>query len=377
MGTNAKPKERVYNFNPGPAALPLPVLERVRDELLSFEGTGLSILETSHRSPEYKRVHEGAMAALRRLLRVPDGYEVLFLGGGATLQFAMVALNLLEPGRPGDYLLTGRWSQKALQEAQKALGLLGEGHRVRAIWSSEATDYDRVPRPDEVRVSPDASYLHYTSNNTIAGTQFHYVPEVPEGVLLVCDASSDIASRPLDLGRFDLIYAGAQKNLGPAGVTVVIASPRALERSRRRARPSLLSYAAVAEKASLLNTPPVFAVYVVKLVAEHYLAEGGLEALAERNEQKARLLYDAIDGSGGFYRGCARPESRSRMNVTFRLPSEGLEARFVEEAEREGLVGLKGHRSVGGIRASLYNAVPLEAVEALVAFMREFQRRHG
>ena len=367
----------VWNFNPGPAALPKPVLERIREELLNFGGTGISILETSHRSPEYRRVHEGAIEGLRKLLEIPEDYEVLFLGGGATLQFALVALNLLEPGHPGEYLLTGRWSAKAFQEAQKALQLLGPQHAVRAIWSSEPSNYDRVPRPEEIAVSPEASYLHYTSNNTIAGTQFHHIPEVPEGVLLVCDASSDIASRPLALGRFGLIYAGAQKNLGPAGVTVVIAGPEALERSEARGLPSLLSYAAVGAKRSLLNTPPVFAVYVLKLVVEHYLQEGGLPALAERNEQKAQMLYETIDASQGFYRGCAQPESRSLMNVTFRLPTEALEQQFLEEARGAGLLGLKGHRSVGGLRASLYNAVPLEAVRALVDFMKEFQRQHG
>jgi len=361
--------ERVYNFNPGPAALPLPVLERARDELLNFQHTGMSILETSHRSPEYRRVHEGAIEALRRLLGIPDDYAVLLMGGGATLQFALVAMNLVESGRHAEYLITGRWSEKALREAQ----LVGDA---RAIWSSREANYDRVPRPDEFAVSPDAAYLHYTSNNTVAGTQFHYVPETG-GVPLVCDMSSDIASRPLDVSRFGIIYAGAQKNLGPAGVTVVIIHPRLLERSRARNLPSLLSYAKIAEKNSLLNTPPVFAVYILGLVIRHYLEQGGLKALAELNEQKARMLYETIDRSEGFYRGCARPESRSLMNVTFRLPTEELEAQFIEEAKRERLVGLKGHRSVGGLRASLYNAVSLEAVQALIDFMKEFQRRHG
>ena len=362
--------ERVYNFNPGPAALPLPVLERVRDELLNFQGTGMSILETSHRSPEYRQVHEGAIEALRQLLAIPDDYAVLLMGGGATLQFALVAFNLLEPGQHAEYLITGRWSEKALKEAQ----LVGDA---RAIWSSQGTNYDRVPRPDEFFISDDAAYLHYTSNNTIAGTQFHYIPETPEGVPLVCDMSSDVASRPIDVSRFGIIYAGAQKNLGPAGVTVVIIHPELLERSRAKDLPSLLSYAKIAEKNSLLNTPPVFAVYVLGLVVQHYLEQGGLKALAELNEQKARLLYETIDASGGFYRGCAKPESRSLMNVTFRLPTEDLEAQFIEEAKRERLVGLKGHRSVGGLRASLYNAVSLEAVQALTEFMKEFQRRHG
>jgi phosphoserine aminotransferase len=360
----------IYNFNPGPAALPKAVLEQARGELLDFQGTGISILETSHRSEEYRRVHEGAIEGIRNLLKVPEDYEVLFMGGGATTQFALVALNLLEPGRAGEYLLTGRWSEKALKEAQN----VGDA---REIWSSKATNYDRVPRSDELTVSPDAAYLHYTGNNTIAGTQFHYIPEAPEGVPLVCDMSSDIASRPIDVAKFGVIYAGAQKNLGPAGVMVVVIRKDLLERSQRKELPSMFSYARIAEKNSLLNTPPVFAVYVLGLVVEHYLKQGGLKALAERNEGKARLLYEAIDESGGFYRGCARPESRSLMNATFRLPTEELEARFVAESAEAGLIGLKGHRSVGGVRASLYNAVPLEAVRALVEFMTEFQRRYG
>jgi phosphoserine aminotransferase len=327
-------------------------------------------LETSHRSPTYERVHTGAIAGLRSLLKVPEDYDVLFLGGGATTQFSLVALNLLEPGRPGEYVLTGRWSEKALKEAQK----LGDA---RGIWSSKATNYDCVPSPEEFQVNPDAAYLHYTSNNTIAGTQFHHIPEAPEGVPLVCDMSSDIASRPIDVSKLGVIYAGAQKNLGPAGVTVVIIRKDLLERSQSKNLPGMLSYARIAEKKSLLNTPPVFAVYVLGLVVEHHLQHGGLKTLAELNERKARLLYAAIDNSNGFYKGYARPESRSLMNVTFRLPSEELEARFVAESAQAGLIGLKGHRSVGGVRASLYNAVPLEAVRALVEFMNGFQRRYG
>jgi len=344
------------------------VLERAREELLDFQGAGISILEMSHRSPAYERVHNGAIEDLRALLSIPEEYEVLFTGGGATTQFALVAMNLLSKGGHTEYLITGRWSEKALAEARK----LGDA---REIWSSKLSNYDRVPRPDEFTVSPDAAYLHYTSNSTITGTQFHYIPEV-RTVPLVCDMSSDIASRPVDVSKYGVIYAGVQKNLGPAGVTVVILQKELLERSRPEL-PSTLSYAKVAEKNSLLNTPPVFAVYLVGLVARHYLEQGGLEVLTQRNETKAHLLYEAIDVSEGFYKGCACPESRSLMNATFRLPTEELEDRFAAESSEAGLLGLKGHRSVGGIRASLYNAVPLEAVRALTQFMDDFRRRYG
>jgi phosphoserine aminotransferase len=359
---------RVHNFNPGPAALPLPVLEQVQQELLDFAGSGMSILELSHRSALYERVHHKTIADLRTLLGCSEDYAVLLMGGGAQTQFALVAMNLLPVGAYADYLVTGHWSASALREARK----LGDA---RELWSSTATGHDRVPTPDEVQVDTDAVYLHYTSNNTVVGTQYPYVPAAGP-VPLVCDMSSDLLSRPLEVSRFGLIYAGAQKNMGPAGVAVVLIHRDLLERCRP-GLPSTLSYIQVAAQNSLLNTPPVFAIYVVGLVAQYLLEQGGLPAMAAYNAEKARLLYDTIDSSGGFYRGHAQPGSRSQMNVTFRLPSAELETRFLTASLRADMVGLKGYRSMGGIRASLYNAVPLASVQALAAFMRDFQQRWG
>ena len=369
---------RVHNFGAGPAALPLPVLEQVREELLDFRGSGMSILEASHRGARYTEVHEGAISLLRELIggaAQGDGYEVLFFGGGARTQFGLVPWNLMPPGGAADYLVTGHWAEMAAAEAAKR-------GTVRVAWSSAASGHDRVPAPEELdpgRIDPPlgagAAYVHVTSNNTIFGTQLDVFPDLGSAPL-VCDLSSDALSRPLDLSRFGLLYAGAQKNLGPAGVTVVIVRRDLLERSPPEL-PDTLSYARMAAKRSLLNTPPVFAIYVLGLVLRHLRDRGGLAAAAERNEEKAVLLYRAIDGSGSFYRGHARPDSRSRMNVTFRLPSPELEERFVAEAAAAGLSGLKGHRSVGGIRASLYNAVELESVRALVGFMADFAGRAG
>jgi len=360
--------KRAHNFNPGPAALPLPVLQQVQRELVDFEGCGMSILEVSHRGGVYERVHNEAIANLRRLLGCGEDYAILFMGGGASSQFALVALNLLTSGSHAEYLNTGYFAEGALREARK----LGDA---REIWSSAATKHDRVPVPNEFTVDPKAAYLHYTSNNTIEGTQFQYVPN-SGSVPLVCDMSSDILSRPTDVSRFGLIYAGAQKNMGPAGVTVVIVRKDLLERSGPNL-PSTFSYARMAQENSLLNTPPVFAIYILKLVTQYWLDQGGLDAAQACNAKKAKLLYDVIDRSDGFYRGCAKPDSRSQMNVTFRLPSEELEKRFVAEGAQAGLIGLRGHRSVGGIRASLYNAVSLEDVQALVEFIEDFQERHG
>lgn len=362
---------RVHNFGAGPAALPLPVLERVRDELLDFRGSGMSILEASHRGGLYEEVHEGAQTSLRRLLggaALGDDYEVLFMGGGARTQFGLVPWNLLPEGGSAEYLITGRWAEMAAAEAAKR-------GRVSEAYSSAETGHDRVPGPEDLRLDPDAAYVHYTSNNTVYGTQFRVVPETGPAPL-VADMSSDVLSHPLDLDRFGLIYAGAQKNLGPAGVTVVLVRRDLLERSPA-GLPDTLSYARVAAKRSLLNTPPVFAVYVLGLVLQHLRESGGLPAAAERNQKKAALLYRAIDDSGGFYRGHARTDSRSWMNVTFRLPTRELEERFVAHAAEEDLVGLKGHRSVGGVRASLYNAVELASVRALAGFMEEFRRTAG
>jgi phosphoserine aminotransferase len=359
---------RVHNFNPGPAALPLPVLEQAQRDLLDFAGTGMSILEMSHRSPTYEQIHDQAIADLRALLGGTEEHALLFMGGGAQMQFALVALNLLPPGAYADYLVTGVWSETALEEARK----IGDA---RVLWSSATTAHTRIPLPGEFHVNPEAAYLHYTSNNTIVGTQYTYVP-VSRDVPLVCDMSSDLLSRPIDLSHHSLIYAGAQKNLGPAGVTVVIIRRDLLERCRLDL-PSTMSYVQMAAHNSLLNTPPVFAVYIVGLVAQHLLAQGGLVTAAARNREKATLLYATLDSSAGFYRGWAQPESRSCMNVTFRLPTPELEARFVAESTHAGLIGLAGHRRVGGIRASLYNAVSMQAVRTLVEFMEDFQQRYA
>lgn len=358
---------RVHNFGAGPSTLPLPVLERVQAELLDYHGSGMSILESSHRGPRYERVHRRAIADLEDLLGGASDHQVLFMAGGARTQFSAVPMNLLGSGR-ADYLTTGRWSEMALEAASR----FGDA---REVWSGRDSDYDHVPDPGTPEIEPGAAYVHYTSNNTIRGTQYHRVPEAA-GAPLACDMSSDILSRPLDVDRFGVIYAGAQKNLGPAGVTIVIVRRDLLERSPGDL-PETLSYSAMAAKNSLLNTPPVFAIYAVGLVLRHLAESGGLAAAEARNRQKSALLYRAIDGSDGYYRGHARPQSRSWMNVTFRLPSEELEQSFLTHAEAEGMVGLKGHRSVGGVRASLYNALELGAVEALVDFMGEFRRTHG
>jgi phosphoserine aminotransferase len=358
---------RVHNFGPGPSTLPLTVLEPVQSELLDFHGSGMSILESSHRGPRYERVHRRTIGDLKELLGGAEGYEVLFMAGGARTQFSAVPMNLLTSGGRADYVTTGRWSEMAFEAA----GRYGDA---RELWTGKEKGYDRVPAAGSLATEPGADYLHYTSNNTIYGTQFHSVPEAGSAPL-VCDMSSDILSRPLDLSAFGVIYAGAQKNLGPAGVTIVLVRQELLERSAP-GLPETLSYKAMAAKSSLLNTPPVFAIYVVGLVLRHMLESGGLPAAEKRNLRKAGMLYEAIDGSDGFYRGHAQEASRSLMNVTFRLPDEDLEQLFLAEAAAAGLVGLKGHRSVGGIRASLYNALEPRSVEALVGFMGAFQKKH-
>lgn len=359
---------RVHNFGAGPAALPLEVLQKVQDELLDFQGTGMSILESSHRGKAYDQVHQQTTQDLGALLGTGDSHVVLYMGGGARSQFAIVPMNLLGEGASADYATTGRWSEMALAEARK------QG-RAREIFSSAESGHDRVPGAGQLGVDQNAAYLHYTSNNTIAGTQYHHVPDAGS-VPLVCDMSSDILSRPLDLTPFGVVYAGAQKNLGPAGVTIVVVRKDLLDRSSA-SLPDTMSYAKMAAKDSLLNTPPVFAIYMVGLVARRILESGGLEAVEKHNVTKADRLYGTIDGSGGFYRGHAQEGSRSRMNVAFRLPSEELEATFIAEAANQGLVGLKGHRSVGGVRASIYNAATQEGVKALTDFMRDFQQRNG
>ncbi|HXW07593.1 MAG TPA: 3-phosphoserine/phosphohydroxythreonine transaminase [Vicinamibacterales bacterium] len=358
---------RIFNFSAGPAVLPVEVLEEAQRDLVSLPGVGMSILEISHRSKVFDDVVQGCEADLRNLGGIPDDYHVLFLQGGASLQFSMVPMNLLPPGASADYILTGVWSDKALKEAERV-------GTVKVAASTAGERYARVPRQDELTLDPSAAYVHMTTNNTIYGTEWHYVPAVG-AVPLVADASSDIFSRPMDVPRYGLIYAGAQKNLAPAGLTLVIIRKDLAERSPASLA-TMLQYRVHAENKSLYNTPPVFAIYVMRLVMKWLTREGGLQAMEARNVRKAERLYAEIDRTG-FYRGHAHRDSRSRMNVTFRLPTEQLETQFTKEATAAGLDGLKGHRSVGGLRASIYNAFPEAGVDALVEFMREFERKHG
>jgi phosphoserine aminotransferase len=361
--------KRVHNFGAGPAALPLPVLERIQGELLDYAGTGMSVLEMSHRSASFEAIIHKAEEDLRALIGAGAEHAVLFLQGGASLQFAMLPMNLRAAGASSDYVITGHWSKAALKEAQKA-------GQARVAGSSEATGFDRVPEASELDLDAHAAYLHFTSNNTIYGTQWPAPPTPPPGVPLVCDFSSDALSRPLEASQYGLLYAGAQKNLGPAGVTLVVVRRDLLERAPA-ALPALLDYRQLADSGSLYNTPPCFAIYVTGLVLAWLRERGGLGAAAERNGAKAARVYQAIDASDGFYRGHAHPGSRSQMNVTFRLADPAAEKAFLAEAQAEGLDGLKGHRSVGGVRASLYNASTLESAAALADFMGEFRRRRG
>jgi len=361
--------KRVHNFNAGPAALPLPVLERIREELLDWRGSGMSVMEMSHRSPEFEGIAARAESGLRKHLAIPDEYAVLFLQGGGSMQFTMVPMNLCLPGKPVDLLHTGAWTAKALGELKK--GVL---HTVAA--STEAEKFTRVPRQNEIKLSAEPSYVHMCTNNTIEGTQWHTMPESGSAPL-VADMSSDIASRAIDVKKFGLIFAGAQKNLGPSGVTVVIVRKDLAERADKNV-PTLLQYRTHIKERSLYNTPPTFAIYILGLVMEWMEAEGGITAIEKRNEAKAKLLYDAIDASG-FYSCPVEKGSRSRMNVVFRVAGgdEAVEKKFAEQAAAAGLVGTPGHRSVGGMRISLYNAVGLDAVQALTGFMQEFQRTDG
>ncbi len=359
---------RVFNFYSGPAMLPLEVLERARAELLSFSGGGASVMEISHRSAEFLAVLESAESRLRSLLGVPETYRVLFLQGGATLQFSMVPMNLLGDRESAEYVITGTWSRKAFKTACE----FGEPNAVDVTTVSGAT---RVPFEDELKFSENARYVHYVSNETIDGVEFPYDLE-GSGIPVVCDASSNILSRPIDLEKYALIYAGAQKNIGPSGVTVVIIRNDLLELCRGR-QSGVLSYNSFADNQSMPNTPNTWGIYMIDLVCEWLQMKGGLEAAAVRNAEKARLLYSAIDNSDGFYTGKAELSARSKMNVTFKLPTETLEAEFCTEAEENGMIGLRGHRSVGGIRASIYNAFPIEGVKTLVEHMQDFARRRG
>jgi phosphoserine aminotransferase len=358
---------RIYNFSAGPAMLPLPVLEEAQRDLVTLPGVGMSVLEISHRSKPFDEIIQGAEADFRALARIPDGYHVLFLQGGASTQFSMVPMNLLAAGATADYIVTGSWSKKAVKEAKKV-------GAVNVAATTEPENFTRIPRQDELKLTPGAAYVHFTSNNTIFGTEWQSEPAVGD-VPLVCDASSDIFSRPVDVGRYGLIYAGAQKNLGPSGLTVVVIRDD-LAKQGAESLPTMLRYATHVENKSLYNTPPVFAIYILRLVLRWLVANGGLPAMASANQRKAAKLYAEIDRTG-FYRGHAARDSRSLMNVTFRLPSEDLEKEFAKEATAAGFDGLKGHRSVGGLRASIYNAFPEEGIDALVAFMQDFEKRRG
>jgi phosphoserine aminotransferase len=358
---------RIYNFSAGPAVLPVPVLEEAQRHLVELPGVGMSVLEISHRSKPFDDIIQGAEADMRALAGIPASHKVLFLQGGASLQFSMVPMNLLTAGRTADYILTGDWGKKALKEAKKV-------GATNVAATTEDGNFKRIPTQSELKLTPGAAYVHMTSNNTIHGTEWSYVPNVGDAPL-VCDMSSDMYSRPIDVARYGLIYAGAQKNLGPSGVTVIIIRDDLLARSAD-SLPAMLNYKVHAENGSLYNTPPVFGIYILRLVLKWLRAAGGLDAIRAVNERKAGLLYAELDRTP-FWRPHADAGSRSHMNITFRLPSEDLEKVFVKESTAAGFDGLKGHRSVGGLRASIYNAFPEQGIVDLVAFMKDFERRHG
>jgi phosphoserine aminotransferase len=359
--------KRIFNFSAGPAVLPEAVLRQAQQDLLNIAGSGIGILEHSHRGPVFDRVIAEAEADCRALANISDDYAVLFLQGGATLQFSMVPMNFLTPESVADYPDTGVWTTKAIKEAK----LFG---KVNVAFDGAKTKYDHVPADSELKLSPDAVYLHYCSNNTIYGTQYQRAPRTSAPI--VCDASSDIFSRPIDISAHALIYAGAQKNLGPSGTVLVIIRKDMIEKGRQ-GLPSMLSYANHAKEDSRMNTPPTFGIYLMGQVFKWIAAEGGLQGMGQRNAEKARLIYDAIDQSGGFYVPVARKDSRSNMNITFRSPSEDLDKKFIAEAAKLEMDGLKGHRNAGGMRASIYNAFPRKGCELLAQFMNDFAQRNG
>lgn len=362
---------RVINFYAGPAGLPLPALERAQAELLDFMGTGMSVMEISHRAKEYDAVHNEAIALVKELLAVPDNYKVLLLQGGGNLQFAMLPMNILHSGRKADYIVTGSWAKKAFKEAK-----IVAGEAARVIATTEPEKFKRLPRPDEIKVNADAAYVHLCSNNTIYGTQWKTFPETG-GVPLACDMSSDFMWRPFDVRPFGFIYAGAQKNLGPSGLVVAIIRDDVLAMCSDKL-PSMLQYRIHAEKNSLFNTPPCFSIYILRNVLAYNKSIGGLAAIEKNNREKGQLLYGCIDAHREFYKGyVTAPEDRSFMNVDFNLPSEELDAAFVAEAKKNGMVGLKGYRDLGGIRVSMYNAVTVGNVKTLVAFMEEFAKKQA
>lgn len=359
--------QRAYNLNAGPSALPLEVLEKAQKEFVNYQGSGMSIMEMSHRSALYDEVHNEAIARLKKLFEIPDNYEVLFLQGGGSLEFAMIPMNFLKPGQKASYVLTGSWSEKAFKEAK----LFGEA--VEAA-STKENNYRNIPALEDIKFNADDAYVHITANNTIYGTEWPEFPDTGD-VPLIADMSSDILSRPVDVSKFGMIYAGAQKNLGPSGVTVVIIRKDLLEKANTNI-PTMLKYATHADKNSLYNTPPTFGIYMLGEVLKWVEQQGGVVAIQKRNQEKAKMIYDIIDQSNGFYKGHATPESRSNMNITFRVADEELEKQFLAEAKEAGFVGLNGHRSVGGCRASVYNAVPVETCQALADFMVQFQNKH-
>ncbi len=360
--------ERIFNFSAGPACLPLPVLEKAQTELLSLNNIGMSVMEISHRSSHFDAILESAKRGLTDILGIPDNYKILFLQGGASLQFSMIPLNYLADGQSADYVVTGAWGKKAVKEAKR------EGN-VNILYNSEEAGFKSIPNDDELLFDPNAQYLHYTSNETIEGVEFDRELD-GKGVPVICDMSSNILSKPIDVSKYALIYAGAQKNIGPSGVTLVIIRDDLLEKVPE-GQHTMLDYRAIASKDSMLNTPNTWGIYIIDLVCKWLNENGGIEQMESRNREKAALIYDAIDSSEGFFSGHAEKSARSNMNVTFNLPTEELEKQFAAEATAAGLDGLKGHRSVGGIRASIYNAFPKEGVETLTAFMYEFHDRNG
>jgi phosphoserine aminotransferase len=360
--------KRIYNFSAGPAVLPLPVLEEAQRDLVALPGVGMSVMEISHRSKTFDSIIQGAEADMRTLGGIPDNYKILFLQGGASMQFSMVPMNLLTPGATADYIITGDWAKKAMKEAKRV-------GAVNVAASTEDGNFKRIPKQNELKLTTNAAYVHMTSNNTIHGTEWRAGEPNVGAVPLVCDASSDIFSRPIDVAKYGLIYAGAQKNLGPSGVTVVIVRDDLLARSADTL-PTMLNFKTQAANGSMYNTPPVFGVYILRLVMKWLVGIGGLAAIQTVNERKAKVLYDELDRSS-FWKPHADKDSRSLMNVTFKLATEELDAKFAKDATAAGFDGLKGHRSVGGMRASIYNAFPEEGVKALVEFMREFEKKNG
>ncbi len=360
--------ERIYNFSAGPATLPVEVLEKAQSELLSLNGIGMSVMEISHRSKHFDTIIESAKNGLRKHLNIPDNYQILFLQGGASLQFSMIPLNFLAENETADYVVTGAWGKKAIKEAKRA------GNAV-AIYNSEDSGFKSVPSDDELSFSENANYIHYTSNETIEGVEFKRDLD-GGGVPVICDMSSNILSKEIDLEKYALIYAGAQKNIGPSGVTIVIIRDDMLEKVPE-GQHTMLDYRIISAKDSMLNTPNTWGIYIIDLVCQWIDENGGISAMEARNEEKSKILYDAIDSSDGFYKGHADKNARSLMNVTFNLPNEDLEKKFADEATAKNMDGLKGHRSVGGIRASIYNAFPKDGVEALVEFMKDFRSSNG